>query len=40
MTLYLYDNTTTDYIGELKTDWIKEQIPSGTLIIFEKTNIL
>lgn len=36
MTLYLYDYATTNYIGELQTAWIREQIPPGTLIIFEK----
>ena len=36
MTIYIYDDATRDYIGELKTAWIKENIPSGTLIIFEK----
>jgi hypothetical protein len=37
MTLYLYDDATKDFIGQLSTRWLKEQIPSGTLIIYEKT---
>lgn len=37
MTIYIYDDATRNYIGELKTLWVKEQIPPGTLIIFEQT---
>lgn len=40
MTIYLYDDATRDYIGELNTAWIKEQIPPGMLIIFQKIKYL
>lgn len=40
MTINLYDDATRDYIGELKTAWIKEQIPPGMLIIFQKIKYL
>ena len=40
MTIYIYDDATRDYIGELRTAWIKEQIPPGTLIIYEKTKYI
>lgn len=36
MTIYLYDDATTDYIGQLNTAWIRENINAGMLIIFEK----
>jgi len=36
MTLYLYDDATSNYIGELKTAWVREQILPGTLIIFQQ----
>lgn len=36
MTLYLYLNKTSIYIGQLNTAWVKDEIPSGTLIIFER----
>lgn len=40
MTIYLYDDATRNYIGELKTAWIKEQIPSGTMIIYKKVKYI
>ena len=40
MTIYIYDDATRDYIGELKTAWIKETIPPGTLIIYEKVKYI
>lgn len=40
MTIYLYDDATRNYIGELKTAWIKEQIPPGTMIIYEKVKYI
>ena len=36
MTIYLYDHATQAYIGELKTKWIKNGVPAGTLIMFDK----
>jgi hypothetical protein len=36
MTIYLYDDATRNYIGELKTAWVREQIPPGTLIIYQQ----
>lgn len=36
MTIYLYDNATTEYIGQMNTAWVREQVPPGILIIFEK----
>lgn len=36
MTIYLYDDATGNYIGELKTVWIKEQILPGMIIFFQK----
>lgn len=40
MTIYLYDDATRDYIGELKTAWIKEHVPPGTMIIYEKVKYI
>lgn len=40
MTIYLYDDATGNYIGELKTAWIKEQVPPGTMIIYEKVKYI
>lgn len=36
MTIYLYDDATRQYIGQLNTAWVREQVPPGMLIIFEK----
>ena len=36
MKIYIYDDATRNYIGELSTPWIKENVPPGTLIIFKK----
>ena len=40
MTIYIYDNVTRDYIGELTSTVIKETTPPGTLIIYEKTKYI
>jgi len=36
MTIYLYDDATREFIGQLNTAWVREQVPPGILIIFEK----